>query len=146
QNFECFMYSNNKRVISVLIIQNHIPNYRIPLYNYLASLYENLTICHSGSTVTVRKIFNEYQLHNAKKGRFVFQNGLSEVAEKYDVVIAMFDLSWISIMLLLFKRKRKYKLILWGIGVSTAKGFDSITMMDRLRFFLARLADALIFY
>jgi glycosyltransferase involved in cell wall biosynthesis len=51
-------------------------------------------------------------------------------------------------MSLLFYKKRKFKIILWGIGIraSYTHGFGEKTMWDKLRFYLMRKADALVFY
>jgi len=51
-------------------------------------------------------------------------------------------------MLLGFIRKRKYKLIYWGIGVRASYDhkFDEKTYIDNIRYFLTKRADALIFY
>jgi glycosyltransferase involved in cell wall biosynthesis len=51
-------------------------------------------------------------------------------------------------MRLLFKKKRPYQFILWGIGVraSYTTNYGEKTKLDIIRFYLMRKADALVFY
>jgi glycosyltransferase involved in cell wall biosynthesis len=78
----------------------------------------------------------------------IHTHNLYRIAKNYDVVIGLSDIRWVRLMLLGFFSKRKYKLILWGIGVraSYENSFDAKTKMDIIRFFFTKRADALIFY
>src|SRR5690606_28214771 len=78
---------------------------------------------------------------------FFHRTNLKKLAQDYDVVIAISNVRWISLMLLSLKR-RKFKFILWGIGVSASyeNKLDSKTTWDRVRFFFAKKADAILFY
>ena len=126
---------------SVLILQNIIPHYRKALYNLLANDY-NLTIIHSGaSTVISSDKYKEIILPVRKYGPLNYQKGLlNEVYNGYDIVIAMCDLHWPLNFFGLFYRPQKNKYILWGAWL-TNKYF-----IDTLKFFLAKRADANIFY
>src|SRR5690606_15951687 len=57
-------------------------------------------------------------------------------------------ISWLSIMKLLFIPKRRYKIILWGIGLraSYETSYGDKTIWDKIRFYLMNKADAIMFY
>lgn len=123
--------------------------YRVPIYNLLNKDYE-LTVAYSMGKPDKREIeFKIEELPVYKFSRFVIhKNSLYKYCQNFDVVIGMSDLSWLSIMGLSFKRNRKFKTILWGIGVRASYGtkYGEITIWDKVRYFLTRKTDALIFY
>lgn len=134
--------------MKVLILQNKLLHYRIPVYNTIAD-YEDveLTVAHPDKKVERSDLkFEQVILSTYKKGPFTMHNGLYDFCCGFDVVIAMFDIKWLTHMKLGWMRHRPFKLVYWGIGVSTEKGFDVDKKFDLLRFFLARRADALLFY
>jgi len=137
--------------INVLLIQNLITHYTLPIYNLLAKDPEiRLTVAHYDSKpVNNEKFFNEILLHSWKLGSLIFsKENLYSICVNYDVVISLADLHWFSHMLLGFIRNRKFKLICWGIGVSASykHRFDENKKWDFLRYFFMKRADALIFY
>src|SRR5690606_11594669 len=73
---------------------------------------------------------------------------LNQLAGNFDVVIGYGDISWLSIMMLMFKSKRNYKVILWGIGLRASYNtvYGDRTFWDRIRFYLMNRADAIMFY
>lgn len=137
--------------VKVLIIQNIIMSYRVPVYNELAGRKNiDLTVLHSGMYQNVEKLnFQVKYIGTEKKGSFVFhKENLFKLAQNYNVVIAMPDPHWLSILSLAFKKKGKYRLIFWGIGVTASytKGFDTGGLGDRIRRLIFKRADALLFY
>ncbi|MFK7813545.1 MAG: glycosyltransferase family 4 protein [Maribacter sp.] len=137
--------------MKVLIIYNRIWHYRVPIFNLLAEKYD-LTVTYS-----IDKDVDEDEVNfKIKKlpGKdvlgqfFVHEESLHDLCEDFDVVIGYSDMRWLSLMKLLFKRKRSYKLILWGIGVraSYTTSYGEKTKLDIIRFYLMRKADALVFY
>ena len=135
----------------VLLIQNEITHYNLPIYNILGREDQiDLTIAHFGSKEVKKGMsFKEILLHYLKVGPIFFsKENLFRICEQYNVVICMADIHWFSLMSLCFKKKRKFKLIYWGIGVSASytNKFDQNTKWDFIRFFLMKRADALIFY
>ena len=140
------MEKNKKKV---LLVQNMISPYRTPIYNLLNKDYELTVAYSSGQTPKMELDFKVIKLPIYKITRFIIhKNSLYYYCNEFDVVIGMSDISWLSIMALSFKKNRKFKTILWGIGVRASYDtkYGEITMWDKVRYFLARKADALLFY
>lgn len=134
--------------LKVLLLTNTIPHYRESIYSGLAEKVDLTIITNS----TIKEQENKKYIHRTipfkKKGPFYFHSDLYNTAQKFDVVIVMFDISWLSYMNLVLRKKRSYKIILWGIGVSTKSGFgkESSQIIEKARYFIARRADSLLFY
>lgn len=116
----------------ILIIQNHIPPYRIGFFNELGK-YFDVTILHSGQEINYpSKLFKEEIVPVKKIGPFSFQKKAYKQGKSinYEAVILMFDLAWIwSMMLILFGRKN---IILWG------HRYSSNNIANKLRNFLMK--------
>lgn len=138
----------NQPLMKILILQNKLLHYRIPVFNLLnAGTRFEVTLAHPGITAKDKGIdFQQLILQVARLGPFILHNNLYKLCCQYEVVIAMFDLKWLTHMKLAFKKQRPFRLIFWGIGVSTNKGFDVGHRFDGLRFFIARRADGLLLY
>jgi glycosyltransferase involved in cell wall biosynthesis len=98
----------------VIILQNYVPHYRKPVYNNLSLKYD-VTILHSGNpSITENDSFKEIIVKSHKIWKFHLQSGVIKTlrANKYDTVIAMFDLAWISYMLINFIFPNR--IIYWG--------------------------------
>src|SRR5690606_685694 len=89
--------------------------------------------------------FDQVIIPRKKIQHFVIQPGIRDLAKKHDVVITKFDISWFS-MITLSLFRRRFKVIHWGIGVTSNKGFDIDHSKDFIRYFFAKKCDALIFY
>lgn len=133
--------------IKVLILTNKMLPYRIPLYNLLGKQY-SLTVASVNSFDDKYSSFTHMELPSKRASRFVFNENLDTICSNYDVVIIMFDLSWISYISLIFKKNRCYKVILWGIGLSSKDGLKNKnkSIIDKIRYRIAKKADALILY
>ena len=133
----------------VLVLYNRIWPYRVPIFNLLNKKYD-LTVSYSlGNDFTDEVDFKVKKLSGKHFSKFFFHDdNLHEYCKNFDVVVAYGDISWLSVMKLLFKRKKEYKIILWGIGVraSYKNSYGSKTPWDMVRFFLMRKADAVLFY
>lgn len=133
----------------VLIVYNRIWNYRIPIFELLAKEFD-LTVAHCDKTET--REFDDFKTVFLDTRRIIAVNvhisNLFKIAQSFDVVIGLYGPKWLSIMLLLMRRDRRYKVLLWGIGVSASytKRFDQHTYWDWIRFYFARKADAIILY
>ena len=82
---------------TVLIVQNSIPHYRVPLYRYLSRFYR-ITVVHSGSRIPDGRLRCDQRIvDTVKVGPFLMQRGvLWEVARSsYDAVVVMLDLRWL---------------------------------------------------
>lgn len=135
----------------VLIIQNKITHYNLPIYNLLADKTNiDLTIANYGKKSNSEdNKFKTIYLDNYYFGPFIFsKQNIFRLSQNFDVVIPFADLHWISLLLLTKKIKRNFKLIYWTIGVSASYSnkFDENTRWDFLRYFFLRDADALLFY
>lgn len=131
---------NNRK--NVLIVYNYLLHYRIPLFSLLSESY-NVTILHSGKqTVEKNGSYNEILVPVRKFGPFYFQKGVLKETrkDKYDVIIALFDLRWVYTTLSIFFHKRTTKFILWGAW------FTKSRLANRLRIILTKMANASIFY
>jgi len=132
----------------VLLLTNKIMSYRIPIFNLLGEKYD-FTVAYSlGKAPTSDINFNTLYLPAYKLGRFVIQKrNIYKLASSYDVVIYTGDIAWLKYSLLPF-RKRNFKIICWGIGVSASyeKEFDAVKKWDAVRDFFYSRADALLFY
>lgn len=135
--------------IKVLILTNSLLHYRVPIFNILAEKC-NLTVCYSiGEYKTSNEKFNVLKLPIVKCGRFaIHKNNMFKYCQKYDAIIALGDIGWLSISILPFWEKRKYRIIFWGIGVSASykKKYDNVKYWDCVRDFFYKKADALVFY
>lgn len=137
--------------VKVLLIQNYIAHYNLPIYNLLGSNSNiDLTIAHFGKPAAdVSLVYKEVLLTIRKKGPFILINeNIYSLCNSFDVVIAMGDIHFLDLMMLGKKRKRKFKLIYWGIGVSASydNKFDADRKWDFVRYFFMHGADALLFY
>jgi len=127
---------------NILILQNGIEHYRKPLYNALSEIY-NVTIIHSGVYSSSKEDkFIEIFVKNTKFIKFNFQHKIIQEinSKKYNVVISMFDISWINSILALYIKPKEIKYIWWGIGFGKSK------IANNIRLFLSKMADATILY
>ncbi|HRP54747.1 glycosyltransferase family 4 protein [Agriterribacter sp.] len=136
------------RTKKILIIYNKVWSYRLKIFDILNQHYD-LTVAYSDKSFVGKKFdFKTIYTPGYDIGPLFFhKTNLKKLARDYDVVIAISNVRWISLMLLSVKR-RKFKFILWGIGVSASyeNKLDSKTTWDRVRFFFAKKADAILFY
>ena len=126
---------------SILILQNEIKSYRKPVYNGLAEEYD-VVVLHSGSpSVSPIDRYREVITPQKQFWRLTFQpySPLGKIINEFDVVIAMFDISWPGYLLPLFWRKR-VKYVLWGHWYSTNY------IVNFIRNFLMRQSDRILMY
>ncbi len=135
-------------MLKVLILYNRLWPYRIPIFNILAEKYD-LTVSYSlGADIDQPVNFKTLHLPGKHYSRFyLHKDSLLKVCNEYDVVVGYGDIGWLSLMSVLF-RKRRFKIIFWGIGVRASYGhsYGEKTPWDRVRYFLMKKADALLFY
>lgn len=137
--------------MKVLFLTGKLQGYRIPIFEEIVAKSNiELTVAHSDKAIIpVTSKIKEVILEEKKIWKFTkHRNDFLSFCDQFDVVVAMFYIQKISFMRLLFRRKRKYKIIYWGIGVKASlnSNFDSPTALNKLRYFIARRADAMIFY
>jgi len=124
----------------VLIVQNYIPAYRKCIYELIGEKTE-LTLAHSGKKVAELSNIFQVILKNWKISSFNFQFDLLRQLKKKNLVIAMFDIHWISSIVALYYCKwKKIPFYWWGHGL----GSNSIFNILRIK--LIRSSDGLILY
>ncbi len=134
----------------VLLIQNVISNYRVPVYNLIAKEFD-LTVLYSSGSVPNDATFPTVYLGTKKKGSFtLFDKSAHSLINAFDVVVFQYDPMHLSLVFELIKSKikNKPKFIPWGIGVPASYNvkYDSPTKSAMLFYLLAKWADASVFY
>ena len=136
---------------NVLILQESIVSYRLPVFNLIAEKV-NLTIAFTKKNdATIKDNFKTIKLNKITIGGFHFiKNNFLKFCKKYDVVIVMTDLHYISYCLLPFLRT-DYKVIPWTIGIraSYTRRYDVTRkkdLIDEIYLKILQKSDAIIFY
>ncbi|ARN56289.1 glycosyltransferase family 4 protein [Sedimentisphaera salicampi] len=133
----------------VLIINQNIAEYRIPILNLLSEYYE-LTFLHTEPKKYGTKLkFKEKVVANINLPFFSFLKvNLHKYCNQFDVVISEANIRYLDRDMLIINPFRNYKWIGWGIGVSASydKKFDQNNKFDCVRHFIFKKADANIFY
>lgn len=101
----------------VLIIQDVIPHYRVPVFNELAK-HVDLTVVYSDGKAPENVQFQPVRLEQTKVLKlFRYHKKSYSMINDFDAVITLLDGSCFTTKLLCNTHKRK-KTILWGIGVA----------------------------
>ncbi|WP_394210637.1 glycosyltransferase family 4 protein [Enterovibrio calviensis] len=119
---------------NILIIQGEILHYRKALYNTLSNAY-NVTVIHSGEATKTREdLYSEVIISCYKLGPFYFQPKVigEVIGGKYDAVVAMFDLRWLSNIVTSFING-KSKFVWWGPWITNKQITDRIRLSLMLR-------------
>ena len=126
----------------VLIVQEEIPHYNRPVFELL-NQYCDLTVLYSKDN-GLKYGFKTILLQKDKK---FFELDVLKMAKEYDVVIRTLQLSDIATYMMLMM-PRRYRMILWGIGVAAAynQRFDSSQKRVNIYKHMINRADAAIFY
>lgn len=138
------MESNKARM---LIITNMLPHYRVAFYNELEKCY-NLHIVYSFGMKPEGATFSHERIEVLRLWKFnLHKKKLTKLSKDYDVIIAIFSISYLSVLLLLLSKSKK-KVILWGMGVSgsTTKKYDSSQRYTPIMKFMMKRAGAVLFY
>ena len=137
--------------INVLLLQESIVSYRVPIFNLIAEKV-NLTIAFTEKNdATIKDDFETIKLNKITIGGFhIIKNNLKRLCKNYDVVIIMSDLHYLSFCLLPFL-KRDYKVIPWTIGIraSYTRRYDVTRkkdLIDKIYLKILQKSDAIIFY
>lgn len=131
----------------LLLIQNRITLYNLPIFNMLAKNYQ-LTCLYTQGKVPENCKFQTIKLDVNKVGPiYLHQQSLKKIANEYDVVITDMSYKWLSILSLFFGR-RKYRLIAWGIGVAASYNvkYDEKRITNNILELMIKKADACVFY
>lgn len=129
------------------ILDHPLMGYRIPLFNILHKKYgHDIVVYHTGKPQHGSILFKQVITPNKKiLNTFFYRKNIN--TSPYDVIICMQNMRMINLWVLSLNIKKKYKLIQWGIGVSSSKGLNKEKPLIRLmRNFLITLSDAVVFY
>jgi glycosyltransferase involved in cell wall biosynthesis len=133
----------------VIVLTNLIPHYRLAFLNFLSESVD-LTVIHFGTPLNSNEIlFTQKIVKKVSFYGFTFiYTSLYKLLNLSDVVILDFDFRVINHLFIAKFFYRKFKLIIWTIGVSASykKKFDSDIKKDWIRYFFFRKSNALIFY
>ena len=135
----------------VLILQESIVSYRIPIYNLISKKCK-LTVAYTDKNQMPETQNFEVKKLNKKKISFfyIIEGNFKAYCNKFDVVIMMSDLHYFSYIFLPFL-KRNFKIIPWTIGIRSS--YKRRFNIDRKKNFIDLIfmkilqkSDAIIFY
>lgn len=120
-----------------------MPLYRLPLFERLAAEPElRVTVaCHTDHTADLRAASSPLRILQTRLlniGPFRWHRSLLAAARRCDVAVIMFDVRWLSCMLVAFLYPEKA--VLWGHGLGRSP------VAQRMRLFLARRSAAVLVY
>lgn len=131
------------------VTQRDLLHYRVPIFELVnADPDIELTLAHCGKK-NLNGNLQEVILENKKYGPLGKFKDFAKLCDNYDVILCMAYFQNLAILRMLLNRKRKYKVVLWSIGVrASTKGhsYDSASKLDGLKEFFFKKGDALLFY
>lgn len=134
----------------LLILQNELSAYNVPVYNLIAEHYE-LTLGFYAKDKSKQECNFEKKRFDVKRvGPLTFVRGLRKFAKNFDVVCIVPDMHVVSYCLLPFL-PHKYKVVNWSIGFRVSYDHPYVTYRRHIfadRVFQAILSqcDASVFY
>lgn len=127
------------------LLDHNLMEYRLPFFQELQSRGYDIEVFHSGQFIG-----KEFGIKNRKaesKKALSFEYKIIPSMKCFDIVVVMQNLRMLNLWLLTLNPFRKYKIIHWGIGVSSAKGLSrKRTLMARARDFISFYSDAIVLY
>lgn len=131
------------------VTQRELLHYRVPVFELVnADPDIELTLAHCGKKGLNGEL-PEVILDNKKVGPFGMFRNFAKLCDNYDVILCMAYFQNLSVLRMLLNRKRKYKVVLWSIGVRASTkghGYDSESKLEGLKEFFFKKGDALLFY
>ncbi|MCB0360348.1 MAG: glycosyltransferase family 4 protein, partial [Bdellovibrionales bacterium] len=124
----------------VLILQNQLPAYRVPFFKALSASNREVTVAHCQSIVEEYSEFHQVRLPKVSVGGLFWQRGVHRLSRDYDIVVGMFNVRWISTILLQLSPFRRPRFVYWGIGLGKSR------LANRMKLILARLSEKVIVY
>lgn len=134
----------------LLILQNELSGYNVPVYNIIAEHYDLTLAFYLKDKSNILCKFKKIKLESIDVGPFIFVKGLRKIASQYDLVSIIPNLRNPSYCMLPFL-PHKYKLVNWSIGFRASYTNPYITERrhvfadDIFQAILSR-CDASIFY
>ncbi len=134
----------------VLILQNEISNYSVPVYNIIAGYYDLTVAFYLKDKASQECRFKKIRLEKKEIGPFTFLKNVRMYQKQFDIVTFLPNLRVPSYWILPFY-PRKNKLINWSIGFRASytnpyKVDRKHVIADRLFQLILSKCDASIFY
>lgn len=126
----------------LLLLQDVLAPFRMPLYNGLAQHYD-VTVIHSGEPrTTASDTFREVVLPVRRRGPLLIRDWTTGASgQPYDVTVSMFDLRWPDCILPPLRDRDAYgRWILWGHGYGRSR------LSRPVRDWLAARVDGVLLY
>lgn len=137
---------NNKRV--AFILDHKFSHYRVAFFQQLSEFGYKIDIYHKGSYLVCFKNNDVNQIivkSTTPLNKLIYLDLPS--LDSYSIVVHMQNIRIINLWLNTLNPFKKYKLIHWGIGASSANGLSlNKTTTSRIRSFLTRFSSALVLY
>lgn len=134
---------------NVLLIQQVIPAYRLPIFNLLAEEF-NLTVAYESGSEPKDAAFSTKRVATFRLPRVgkVYRGGLRRLTAGYDVVINSYDTPAYAVKRLGRLKKKRFGLVHWGIGVSASYSsrYDAPDADRSFYESILRESDACLFY
>lgn len=134
----------------VVVFIHTLQHYRVPIFNFLGEKCELTIVCENADKFSTKELnFSLVQCELKELGPFLIHyQSVRKLAKSSDVTIGLFNLRCLDLLMMAMNPFRRYKFIFWGIGVSASytKSFDQGGLSAKLRLFISKFADALIFY
>lgn len=126
------------------ILDHNLMHYRIPFFNLLQAKGFEITVMHTGKNIDNTK-FKQINLKKISLGPFFYRK--TPRLDTYDIVVYMQNIRYIDFILSCLNIVRKYKLVHWGIGVSSSNGLTAERgLIAKFRSSLENYADAIVYY
>ena len=130
------------------ILDHALMHYRIPFFNLLQERYgHDIVVYHSGKLIKEGNVnFNQIIVKNIKiLGIFDYRTNVD--IKSHDIIVCMQNIRLLNLWTLSVNPFRRYRVIQWGIGTSSASGLGSQSSTIKIvRNFLMSFADAIVFY
>lgn len=134
----------------ILILQNELSAYNVPVYNLIAEHYELTLGFYSKDKSNQECNFVKKRFDIKRVGPLTFVKGLRKYVKNFDVVCIIPDMHVVSYCLLPYL-SRKYKVVNWSIGFRVSYEHPYVTsrkhvFADRVFQSILSRCDATIFY
>lgn len=125
----------------VLVVYNQIQHYRRDFFEELGRCYD-LTVLHSGEKYNNAITYEQIVAQCYRIGPFRWQRHVVRqiVSNKYDAVIFLFDVAWVSTLFGALLSKLFCRTLLWGAWYTKSEAANIV------RTFYSKIADGNIFY
>lgn len=127
-------------------LDHKLMNYRLDFFEQLSYLGYSITVVHPGPIIENIKLFHQL-LSDVIDLPGGIQYRIKRKSSSPNIIVHMQNIRILNLWFLTLNPFTKYKVIHWGIGVSSSKGLSlKQTPISRLRGFLSRFASAVVLY